>query len=119
MRLKDLERSRNWQATVEYYGSGGQQTICLLHDGIINGGHHWFIPDYAGARPWGTVRKFDPRAAARMVASGKMRLVKGQWPRSVVQQMKHQPHGSGQITVKMEVQKDTDPNGTCATCDIM
>ena len=80
VRLKELEMIPQWRATVEYHGSHGRQTICLMESGIMDGRHYWFIADHQGGWPWEAVRPFDPGATALMAEGGKMRLVKGRWP---------------------------------------
>ena len=80
MRLEALETVPQWRATVEYHGSHGRQTVCLMESTLMDGSHYWFIADYQGEWPWQAIRPFDPAATGRMVEGGKMRLVKGQWP---------------------------------------
>jgi hypothetical protein len=79
MRLAALEELQDWQATVEYHGSQGQQTRCLLR-GRAPGWYYWFIADYQGEWPWQAAREYHPKTTARMVKLGAMRLVKGRWP---------------------------------------
>jgi hypothetical protein len=74
-----LETSRLWQATVEYHGSRGPQTVYLMDDGLIAGGYYWLVANNRTQWPE-TVRPYDPKATARMIEAGKMRLLKGQWP---------------------------------------
>jgi hypothetical protein len=78
MRLEALENTCRWRATVDYRGSQGLQSICLMED--WEGRYYWFIADFPGDWPWEAVRRWEPRATARMVQEGKMRLVKGEWP---------------------------------------
>jgi hypothetical protein len=91
MRLNVLEARSDWLATVEYEGSRGRQTLCLMRDRFTPGGYFWFIPDYWGEWPWDAVRKSDAVAIARMVATGKFRLVKGHWPRGLPLQREGMP----------------------------
>jgi hypothetical protein len=93
MRLDDLESIPHWRATVEYHGSHGRQTVCLMESRVIVGRHFWFITDYQGECPWEAVRPYDPGATARMVEGGKMRLVNGRWP-DIVSAILAQSHSS-------------------------
>jgi hypothetical protein len=83
MRLETLEKLQRWRATVEYHGTDGQQTLCLMEDGLVDGAYYWFIADYQGGLPWEAVRCYDPSSTVRMMEEGTMRLVKGQWPERV------------------------------------
>jgi len=87
-----LEESRHWRATVEYHGSRGQQTVYLMDDGLMGGCSYWFIAHYQGQWPWDAIRDFDPGATVRMIAAGKMRLIKGRWPESVANMLAEPPH---------------------------
>ena len=80
MRLEELESIPQWRATVEYHGSHGRRTACLMESRIMDSRYFWFIADYRGELPSEAVRPFDPDATSRMVEGGKMRLLKGQWP---------------------------------------
>jgi len=94
MCLPLLEEHRHWRATVEYHGSRGQQTVYLMDDGLMGGCYYWFIARYQGQWPWDAVRDFDPGATVRMIEAGKMRLVRGRWPESVLKMLAEPPHAA-------------------------
>jgi hypothetical protein len=79
-----LETSRLWRATVDYQGSRGPATVYLMDDGRIAGGCYWLIANNPTQWPE-TSRPYDPKATAHMIASGKMRLLKGKWPDVVLE----------------------------------
>lgn len=80
MFFEGYEASPRWQATVEYDGHNGRQTILLMDDRLDKGRYYWFIVHYRGRWPWQAIRAFDARGTARLVAEGKIRLIKGTWP---------------------------------------
>jgi len=93
MSLELLEMSRHWRATVEYHGSRGQQTVYLMDDGLIGGAYCWLIADSSGRWPT-RERACDPKATARMIEAGKMRLIKGQWPGVVLELLAQPPNAA-------------------------
>ena len=85
-----LESSRRWRATAEYHGSRGPRTVYLMDDGLIGSSYYWLLTT---ERQWpSAVWAYDHTSAARMIAAGKMRLVKGQWPDDVLKLLAMPPN---------------------------
>jgi hypothetical protein len=83
MNREVMERSRHWRATAEYHGSRGLSVACLMADSLIEGQYYWFLTQFRGVQPWGSVRAFDAGVTACLVLAGKLRLLKGEWPAAV------------------------------------
>jgi hypothetical protein len=92
MDLSLWETSRHWRATVEYHGSRRQQTLYLMDNGLMGGTFYWFIAHYQGRWPWEAFRDYDTAATVRMIEAGKMRLVKGKWPDTVLARLVPPPN---------------------------